>query len=162
MRNFQEDVRKARRKTQDNAFCRFDTDPAEFTVYELSAHGFSFLCPKETCFFKKEAMLEKISIFNAEKLEIIRASGRVMHVAEFDFQKMRVGVFYTKKTLDRTISGKVRVPRKTPKIPLNAIMKVKVKGAEQDIPARSWISPLPLRVSDSTAKDPMTLRSAMR
>ena len=123
-----EEVRKARRKVQNNTTCRFDSHAMEFLVYELSAHGFSFLCRKESCFFKRGAILDKISVLNAEKMEIIKASGTVMHLADFDFDNFRVGVSYTKKTLDRTISGKVRVPRLTPKIRLDVEISLKHDG----------------------------------
>ena len=118
--NNMQDVRKARRKTQVDTTCRLDQDPVEFPVYELSAHGFSFLCERESCFFKKGAIFEKIKIINGEKLEIISGAGRVVHVAEFDVQKMRIGVSYTQKTLDRTVTGKIRIPRRIPKISLQA------------------------------------------
>ena len=123
-----EEVRKARRKVQNNTTCRFDSHTMELSIYELSAHGFSFLCRKESCFFKRGAILDKISIFNAEKLEIISAVGTVIHVSEFDSESMRIGVSYAKKSLDRTISGKVRIPRQIPKIHLNVKMTMKNNG----------------------------------
>ena len=56
-------------------------------------------------------------------MEIIRAVGRVTHVSEFDYLTNRVGVFYDKKRLDRTISGKIRTPRQGPKIPIKVSIR---------------------------------------
>ena len=125
-----EDIRKARRKRQNNSTCRFGNYRVRYLVYELSAHGFSFLCPKDSCLFNRGVILDRIIIANAEGLVIIAASGAVVHVTEFDFLSMRIGGFFTKKTLDRTIPGKIRVPRHTPKVRLNALLSVTQNGDE--------------------------------
>ena len=104
-----EEARKARRKIQASLTCTFDDSPIEFQIYELSAHGFSFLCEKKLCFFKKGAILERISIHNSANLEIINGSGHVVHDSDFDVNRTRIGVVFTKRKLDRTMPGIVRL-----------------------------------------------------
>lgn len=128
-----EETRKARRKRQDNSTCRFDNDEVRYPVYEFSAHGFSFLCPKNSCPFKRGVMLDRIAIANAEDVEIISASGTVVHVTELDFLNMRIGVLYAKKTLDRTMTGKIRVPRHVPKVRLDALLSVAHDSGERQL-----------------------------
>lgn len=120
----EEESRNARRKTHHDMSCRFDNDPHVFKIHELSAHGFSFVCSKDLAYFKRGVVLEKIRITNAEGVEIIVASGRIAHSTEFDFEQNRFGVNYTKKILDRTIAGKVRVPRHFPELQLDVLMKL--------------------------------------
>jgi extracellular factor (EF) 3-hydroxypalmitic acid methyl ester biosynthesis protein len=135
-------IRKANRKRQSDARCRFDKDPIEFHVFELSARGFSFLCTKDENIFKRGVVLERITILNAEQREIIVASGIVVHSTEFDAATMRIGVSYTTKRLDRTITGKIRVPRRFPKVRLDACLETpgdrnrhKIRGFLKDFTA---------------------------
>ncbi|MBE9547247.1 MAG: PilZ domain-containing protein [Proteobacteria bacterium] len=78
-------------------------------------------------------MLDRIAIANAEDVEIISASGTVVHVTELDFLNMRIGVFYAKKTLDRTMTGKIRVPRHVPKVRLDVSLSVTHDGGERQL-----------------------------
>ncbi len=119
-----EDIRHARRKEHHSISCCFDGESKSFKVYELSAYGFSFLCSKDSPLFRRGVMLDEISIHNSEGVEIILASGKIVHATEFDFETNRFGVHYTKKVLDRTITGKVRVPRHVPEFILNAFLNL--------------------------------------
>ncbi len=114
------EVRQARRRTQSNLYCRLDRPGSSFPIHELSAHGFSFLCLKADNQYHKWQGLEKITISNAEGVEIIAGSGVVVHVTAFDFLHRQVGVFFTRKTFDRSIAGAIRVPRHFPKVRLDA------------------------------------------
>jgi len=118
-----EDIRNARRKIQNNITCRFDDNPLKFPVFELSSQGFSFLCQRDSCFFKRGAILDRISVLNGEELEIIKASGTIVHTVDFGYDKVRIGVFFNKKTMDRALKGKIRIPRHLPNIQLNAEVK---------------------------------------
>jgi extracellular factor (EF) 3-hydroxypalmitic acid methyl ester biosynthesis protein len=117
-----EDIRNARRKIQNNITCRFDDNPLKFPVFELSSQGFSFLCQRDSCFFKRGAILDRISVLNEEELEIIKASGTIVHTVDFGYDKVRIGVFFSKKTMDRALNGKIRIPRHLPNIQLNALL----------------------------------------
>ena len=129
-----EDNRNARRKSQTHTTCRFDDDRVDYRVYEMSAHGFSFLCPKEACIFKRGVVLVQIAIANGEGNEVIRGSGSVIHVTEFDYGHLRVGVRYTKKTLDRTVAGKIRVPRRFPRVKLDVLLSLSHNGDKAPVP----------------------------
>jgi extracellular factor (EF) 3-hydroxypalmitic acid methyl ester biosynthesis protein len=131
--NSYDDVRTARRKMQFNITCRFDNEPNFFQVFELSAHGFSFICPKESCSFQSYQSLEDVRIVNGEGLEIISGSGTIIHVTQLDSYFMQIGVYYTKKTLDRTITGKIRVPRHFPKIRLNVQLNEKTNESSKKL-----------------------------
>ncbi|MCF6290642.1 MAG: hypothetical protein L3J03_06570 [Desulfobacterales bacterium] len=120
----EEESRNARRKEHHNVSCRFDNDPHDYKIHELSAHGFSFICSKEVSHFKRGVVLEKIHITNAEGVEIIVASGKIVHSTEFDFEQNRFGVHYLKKVLDRTTTGQIRVPRHFPEIELHAFLNL--------------------------------------
>jgi len=117
-----EDIRNARRKIQNNITCRFDDNPYKFPVFELSSQGFSFLCQRDSCFFKRGAILDRILVFNEEELEIIKGSGTIVHTVNFGFDKVRIGVSFSKKTMDRTLEGKIRIPRRSPKIQINTLL----------------------------------------
>jgi hypothetical protein len=113
--------RKATRKQSSETTCRLDRGSMRYNVYDLSAHGFSFLC-EQTTVFRKGVELETIEIADGEHHPMILASGTVVHLTQYDDRMLRVGVHYEKKTLDRTLAGTVRTPRHFPRIPLNAVI----------------------------------------
>jgi len=97
------DIRNSQRIIQSNMSCRFDNNATLFPIHELSAHGFSFLCPTKLCFFRQGAIFNKLSILNIDKMEIISAAGTVVHTSQFDLKNMRVGVLFHKKQHDYQI-----------------------------------------------------------
>ncbi len=129
-----EDTRNARRKRQTHTMCRFDDDRLEYRVYEMSAHGFSFLCPKAGCVFRRGVALDHIAIANGEGNEIVTGSGSIIHVTEFDYGHLRIGVRYAKKRLDRTIAGTIRVPRRFPRVKLDALLSLSHNGTKASVP----------------------------
>ena len=60
------EVRTARRKTQRDVYCAVEGEKNVYPVYELSAHGFSFLCPKDSYCFQTWETLSKIAIFTGD------------------------------------------------------------------------------------------------
>ena len=122
MKTTYEDIRSSRRKKQQDAVCVID-DLAKYKVYELSSDGFSFLCPKKECDFQKWQVFDCATILNSEGIEIINASGTIVHVTDFNSHLNQIGVFYNRKSLDRTISGRIRVPRKYPRVRLNVLIR---------------------------------------
>ncbi len=112
------DIRNSQRIIQSNMSCRFDNNATLFPIHELSAHGFSFLCPTKLCFFREGAIFNKLSILNIDKMEIISAAGTVVHTSQFDLKNMRVGILFQKKQHINQINGIIRVFRHIPKIPL--------------------------------------------
>ena len=129
-----EDTRNARRKIRANTTCRIGVARVDYQVYEMSAHGFSFLSPKQACVFEPGFVLDNIAVANAEGNQIITGAGSVIHVTEFDYDHMRVGVRYTKKTLNRTLTGKIRVPRCFPRIKLSVLLSFTHNGNRAPIP----------------------------
>lgn len=125
-----EDIRTSRRQRQVNVSCRLNDLSHVFHVFELSARGFSFLCPKRLQTFKKWESLHKVVIANSENKEMINATGMVVHITEFDYLNMQVGVIYTKRVLDRTISGKIRPPRHFAKIDLEVKIHARQDGMQ--------------------------------
>lgn len=123
-----EDVRLARRKPQVNISCRIGKRGYTYPVYELSAQGFSFLCQKDSCPFQVWESLDEITISNGEGAEIISAAGTVVHVTEFDFLSVQVGVYFVKKSIDRSLSGTIRVPRRLPRVRLSALVSYDSNG----------------------------------
>jgi extracellular factor (EF) 3-hydroxypalmitic acid methyl ester biosynthesis protein len=121
--------------------CRFDDARSIHPVHELSALGFSFLCSRDDQLFKRGVFLDRISILNEERREIISASGTVVHATQFDLATQRIGVLYSRKTLDRTIAGTIRTPRRIPKVAFGALLEPPqavgqgVSGAVQDFTA---------------------------
>ena len=100
-----------------------DDDDRTYNVYELSSDGFSFLCSDSVCNFQKWQAIHCATILNSEGVEIISAAGTVAHVTDFVEQQKHIGVFYTRKSLDRTISGRIRVPRKYPRVRINVVLE---------------------------------------
>ncbi len=151
-----EDIRSSQRKRQQGTVCLVDDDDRKYNVYELSSDGFSFLCPDGACNFQKWQTLHCATILNSEGVEIISAAGTVAHVTNFDSQQKQVGVHYTRKSLDRTISGRIRVPRKYPRIRL----KVFLKGLREEvgIVARGYL----MDYTASTARIGLTAKPKTR
>lgn len=118
-----EDVRLARRKPQVNMACSLNGSDQTFPVLEISAKGFSFLCRKGESPYQNWETAEKIVVRNAEGVEVIAGEGTIVHVTEFDFLHTQVGVYFTRKIMDRTAPGTIRVPRHYPKVRLTAKMK---------------------------------------
>lgn len=131
------DIRSSQRILQENMNCQFDDNPTLFPIYELSSHGFSFLCPIELCFFRRGAFFKKVSITNIEKLELIAASGTVVHTSQFDLKNIRVGLLFEKKQHINQIKGIIRVFRHIPKIPLK--IKLSAQKSEPAHPVKGII-----------------------
>jgi len=127
------DIRNSQRIIQSNMSCRFDNNATLFPIHELSAHGFSFLCPTKLCFFRQGAIFNKLSILNIDKMEIISAAGTVVHTSQFDLKNMRVGVLFHKKQHDYQIDKKIRVFRHIPPVPLNIEIQIQKKQKGRSI-----------------------------
>ncbi|MFW6312324.1 MAG: class I SAM-dependent methyltransferase [Spirochaetota bacterium] len=112
------DKRHYLRRTRENTYCVLDDYEPQFEVVEISAHGFSFACDREDSRFRENMSLNDISILNSESQEIIHATGVVRHRSSFDAVRDRVGVSFSSKRLDNTITGRVRLPRRRPSIEL--------------------------------------------
>jgi extracellular factor (EF) 3-hydroxypalmitic acid methyl ester biosynthesis protein len=106
------------RKTWENVFCMIDDIDPPFEVVEVSAHGFSFACGKDDKRFRPSVLLDDISIINGESQEIIHARGIVRHRSDFDAETDRIGVSFESKRYDKTVTGRVRLPRRKPSIEL--------------------------------------------
>lgn len=128
MKTIYDDMRGSRRKKQQDAYCVLDEGPQKYKVYEISSDGFSFLCPNEACHFQKWQVIHYITILNSESVEIVNAKGRIVHVTDFSGELKQIGIVYAQKSLDRTISGKVRAPRKFPRVRLNVRLRAAVNG----------------------------------
>ena len=127
------EVRTARRKAQKDIFCTIGRDSTLYSINELSAQGFSLLSPKAVCPYQPWETLNRIVISNGEGVEMIAGSGTVAHVTEFDALYMQVGVFFTKKTIDRTLSGTIRAPRHFPKVRLTARVNCTRNGQKESL-----------------------------
>jgi extracellular factor (EF) 3-hydroxypalmitic acid methyl ester biosynthesis protein len=127
-----EEIRNARRKSIRNTTCCFEKTSELYQVSDLSIKGFSFLCNKKSCFFKKGVTLESITFFDAENLKIIEASGTVVYVNGFDHANMRIGVSFIKNKILHSIVGSVRAPRYCPNIRMDATIEF-VDGNENKI-----------------------------
>lgn len=114
------DQRKYVRNTREQTHCVLDDIDLLFPVVELSAHGFSFVCPKEETRLRENLELNEVSILNSDSQEMIHATGVIVHRSEFDEFTDRVGVKLITKRLDNTVPGAVRLPRRQPAIELTA------------------------------------------
>jgi hypothetical protein len=119
---FQE-ARTTQRLKQNGTFCKFAILDTMFQVYELSTKGFSFISENIPSIFQKDISLSNILIYNSDGDVIIKASGIIKHISEYDIDTCRIGIEYLNKSLDRTITGRIRVPRKTARIALFALIK---------------------------------------
>ncbi len=129
-----EDIRNAQRKLRADITCRIGSEPVDYQVHEMSVQGFSFLFPKSACTLEPGFVLDQIAIVNAEGNEIITGSGSIIHVTEFDYDHMRVGVLYSKKTLNRTITGRIRIPRSFPRVKMGVLLSLTDNGNKAPIP----------------------------
>lgn len=119
-----ENTRDSKRKFQTEMICRFDDNLSEFPIWDISNNGFSFLCSTNS-FFKRGAIFNKISILNKEKLEVIKATGTIINIAEFGNDKTRVGIKFDIKKMDRTFGGKIRIQRHFPKVQIDTSLTLK-------------------------------------
>jgi extracellular factor (EF) 3-hydroxypalmitic acid methyl ester biosynthesis protein len=112
------DQRKYVRNIREQTHCVLDEIDLLFPVVELSAHGFSLVCPKDETRLQEQLELNEISILNSDSQEMIHATGVIVHRSEFDEFTDRVGVRLITKRLDNTVPGAVRLPRRQPAIEL--------------------------------------------
>jgi|GEM_PF-4865151 len=108
------------RTTREDTYCLLDDMEPQFQLVEISANGFSFACDREDTRFKVNVDLPDISIVNGEAQEIIHAAGVIRHRSQFDAHRDRVGVSFSSKRFDNTITGRVRLPRHRPSLDLGA------------------------------------------
>lgn len=106
------------RTTLEDTYCLLDEMEPQFELVEISAKGFSFVCDQEDSRFKVNVDLPDISIINGEAQEIIHAAGIVRHRSKFDARRDRIGISFTSKRFDNTITGRVRLPRHRPSLVL--------------------------------------------
>ena len=110
--------RTNQRTTRVDTYCLLDDLDPQFEVLEISADGFSFACDREDNRFVVNVGLPDISIVNGEAQEIIHAAGTVRHRSNFDSRRDRIGVAFTSKRFDNTVTGRVRLPRHRPSLDL--------------------------------------------
>ena len=121
------------RTNREDTFCLLDDLEPQFEVLEISADGFSFACDSTDNRFNVNVGLPDISIVNGEAQEIINAAGDVRHRSHFDGRRDRVGVSFTSKRFDNTVTGRVRLPRHRPSLHLVATLTAGEKTVSGNI-----------------------------
>ncbi|MCG8453098.1 MAG: hypothetical protein MI717_07950 [Spirochaetales bacterium] len=151
-----QNLRINQRMTQENTYCLLDDTDHQFEVIEISAKGFSFACDQKDKRFRVNVDLPDISIVNGEAQEIIHASGVIRHRSSFDSRRDRVGIAFSSKRFDNTITGRVRLPRHRPSLDLAVSLSLKgqtFQGRVGDYNVRSarmeMQEPLPFNLGDT-------------